>query len=247
MSLVLNSGFTIGPGVVLDANPASPPITPVSAGLRLHLDAGNTGSYPGSGTTWTDLVDGKQFTLYNGPDYYSIDGGYLMFNPEEGQYAEAPSFPATLPVWSLEAWHYYTGNNSSGSPCIITENYTGAFINFTLGSCADNSPNLQVGHWDGSSFTPTPEGTVLTSGQWYHIVGTYDGSIHNLYINGTLSATGAASATCIQSGGGIRLMSRWDYTQYWGGALGVVRIYETTLDLANVAQNFNADRARFGL
>ena len=244
MSITLQSGFTIGPGVVLDANPVTA-ITPVSAGLRLHLDAGNTGSYPGSASTWTDLVDGKQFTLYNGPDYYSTNGGYLMFNPAEGQYAGASSFPATLPVWSLEAWHYYTGNNDYGNPCVITENYTGNYINFTLGSLGDPGP--QVGHWDGGSFSPTPAITPLTPNTWYHLVGTYDGSTHNLYVNGTLAATGAASATCLQSGGGIRLMNRWDSPEFWGGALAIVRIYDTTLDLASVTQNYNADRARFGI
>ena len=244
MSLILNSGFTIGPGVVLDAG-YNPTITPVAAGLQLHLDAGNTSSYPGSGTTWTDLVNGKQFTLYNSPTHYSDYGGYLFFMSANGQYAEAPSFPATLPNWTLEAWHYYNGVNSGGNPCIITENYTGSYINFTLGSLGD--PNPQVGHWDGGSFTPTPPVPALTIGQWHHLVGTFDGSTHNLYINGTLAATGAASATCLQGGGGIRLMRRWDGEEYWGGALGVVRIYDTTLDLAGVTQNFNADRARFGL
>jgi hypothetical protein len=245
MSLILNSGFTIGPGVILDANPAPPPIAHISAGLRLHLDAGNTSSYPGSGATWTDLVDGKQFTLYNNPTLYSDFGGYLLFIPSWSQYAEATSFPATLPNWSLEAWHYYTGNNSGANPCIITENYTGNYINFTLGSLGDPGP--QVGHWDGGSFTPTPPVTALTQNTWYHLVGTYDGSTHNLYINGTLASTGAASATCIQSGGGIRLMNRWDNPEFWGGGLSVVRIYDTTLDLAGVTQNYNADRARFEL
>ena len=244
MSLILNSGFTIGPGVVLDANPVTA-ITPVAAGLRLHLDAGNAASYPGSGTTWTDLVDGKQFTLYGGPNHYSDHGGYLMFTPSSSQWAEAPSFPAVLPNWTLEAWHYYTGTQYGGNPCIITEAYTGGYINFTLGNLG--SGGVQAGHWDGGNFTPTPAITPLTPNTWYHLVGTYDGSTHNLYVNGTLAATGAASATCQRGGGGIRLMNRWDNPELWGGALGIVRIYDTVLDLADATQNFNADRARFGL
>ena len=245
MSLILNSGFTVGPGVILDANPAPPTITPVAAGLRLHLDAGNTSSYPGSGTTWTDLVDGKQFTLYNGPTYYSSNGGYLNFDPGSGQYANATSFPATLPNWSVEAWHYYTGNNTGYNPCIITEAYAGTYINFTLGTIGGT---LAVGHWDGGSFSQTPAASLIT-GHWYHLVGTYDGHTHNLYINGELAATGAASLTCISGGAGIVLMNRWDpgSTEYWGGRLAIVRIYDTTLDLAGVTQNYTADRTRFGL
>ena len=37
------------------------------ANLVLSLDAGNSASYPGTGTVWTDLVAGRTFDLYNGP------------------------------------------------------------------------------------------------------------------------------------------------------------------------------------
>jgi hypothetical protein len=244
MSLILNSGFTIGPGVELNSN--HPPI-PVSAGLRLHLDAGNPASFSYPSSTWTDLVDGKEFTLFGGPTHYSDYGGYLNFTPSSSQYAEATSFPDTLDNWTLEAWHYYDGTNSSGSPCIITEVYAGTPINYTLGNCTDSSPNVQVGHWDGGSFNATPNGTVLIPNHWYHVVGTFDGTAHRLYVNGELAQTQATSSPANRGGVGIRLMCRWDAGQFWGGALAVVRIYDTALDLDGVQQNYTADRARFEL
>ena len=55
--------------------------TIVSSGLVLHLDAGNASSYPGSGTTWTDLSgSGNNGTLVNGPTYSSANGGSLSFD-----------------------------------------------------------------------------------------------------------------------------------------------------------------------
>ena len=45
----------------------------VMNGLTLCLDAGNAKSYPGTGTTITDLVGSNNFTLQN-PSYYSYDG-----------------------------------------------------------------------------------------------------------------------------------------------------------------------------
>ena len=158
--------INIGPGTNIQAgvNLGDRAIVPVAENLALFLDAGNSSSYPGSGTTWTDLVGAKQFTLHNNPTYSSGNGGYIAFNPASSQWASATSFPDTLSNWTLEAWHYYAGTNSEGSPCIITEAYDSSPINFTLGNCQDSTPNLQVGHWDGTSFNQTPNGTMPT--QW---------------------------------------------------------------------------------
>lgn len=217
------------------------------AGAVLWLDAGDPASYPGSGSTWTDLVSAKAFTLYNSPGYSSANGGYLEFAPASTQWADATSLPSSLTTWTVEAWHYYAGTNNNGSPCIVTEAYAGGPINYTVGNCSDSSPNLQVGYWDGGSFHPTPGGTILTPGQWYQVVGTYDGTANQLYLNGAFVSS-TASASLPQSGGaGIRLMRRWDADQYWGGRLAIVRIYNTAIGSAGIEQNFNADRGRFGL
>ena len=242
MSITIGSGITVAAGVTISSE-----LSPVSAGLQLYLDAGNPASYPGSGSTWTDLVAAKAFTLYNSPTYSSNNGGYLAFDPASAQWADATSLPSSLTTWTVEAWHYYAGTNNNGSPCIVTEAFAGGPINYTVGNCSDSSPNLQVGYWDGGSFHETPVGTVLTAGQWYQVVGIYNGTATQLYLNGAFVSS-TASATVPASGGvGIRLMCRWDAPQYWGGRLGIVRIYDGALTTNQVTQNYNANRSRFGL
>ena len=62
--------------MAISYNPSS-----VTSGLVLCLDAGNTKSYPGSGTTWTDLSgNGNTGTLTNGPTYSSANGGSFVFD-----------------------------------------------------------------------------------------------------------------------------------------------------------------------
>ena len=246
MSLVLNSGFTIGPGVVLDANPAPPPITPISAGLLLNLDASNPASYPGSGTTWTDTISSIPFTLNNGPTYSSNNGGYLEFVPASGQWAESP-VPLTgssLSTWTVEAWHYFTGDTTGNNPCLLTDTYT-SNINYALGY-PFGYPNFQAGFYNGD-WRVTPVGYALTPNAWYQIVGTYDGDTIKLYVNNTLINQTSYTGTSLSSGVSIRLMRRWDGEDYWGGRLSIVRIYDGALDSTGVTQNFNADRARYGL
>lgn len=53
----------------------------VTDGLVLHLDAANTKSYPGTGTTWTDLTgNGNDGTLTNGPTFDSGSNGSIVFD-----------------------------------------------------------------------------------------------------------------------------------------------------------------------
>ena len=101
----------------------------------LYLDAGNPLSYSGTGTIWTDLVGGKQFTLYNSPTYSSSNGGYLSFDSGLQQYGETTTSLPNLSTWSVGVWHYYTGTNIGDGMCIVTEVYPGTtgHINYSLG------------------------------------------------------------------------------------------------------------------
>jgi hypothetical protein len=217
----------------------------VTTGLQLHLDAGNTTSYPGTGSTWTDLIGSKTFTLYNTPTYSSSNGGYLNFVPGGGQYAASSTSLSSLSNWTVEVWHYYTGTNTGADPCIVTEQYPGVTgkINFSLG--VNTSGGLQNGFWDGSWHATSPY--TLTTNTWNHIIGTYDGTTIKLFVNNTLAYSSAYTGTSTTSQSGIVLMRRWDLGDYWGGRLSVVRIYNSALTVAQIDQNFKAQRARFGL
>ena len=218
----------------------------VTVGLLVSLDAGNTASYPGSGSVWTDTISSKAFTLFNTPTYNAASGGYITFVPGSSQYAQATSLTSSLAKWTMETWHYYTGTNSSGQPTIITEVFPGSTskINFSLGTNSGTG-TLQSGFFDGAWRTTT--GVSLTTNTWNHIVGTYDGAINKLYVNNVLVQTASYSGAPATSQGGIRLMRRWDSAQYWGGRLAIVNIYTGSFTAADVSQNYNTNRGRFGL
>jgi hypothetical protein len=238
MALSIGTGLTIGGGITFE----SIFLNPVTAGLQVNLDAA---TYSGTGP-WIDSVNSAQYALFNNPDYSSsIGGGSFGFVPASTQYAYCSSSPATMTNWTVEAWHYYTGITTGGQPCIVVQEFTSS-INFALGSLATAAPALQAGFFNGGWQIETAQ--TLTPGNWYQIVGTCNGTTVSLYINGTLVASlpwsGAPPAS---SGAGTYLMHRWDAPDLWGGRLGIVRIYDTDITAAGVTQNFNADRARFGL
>ena len=233
------------PPITIYAGPRPP--TYVTSGLLFYLDAGNATSYPGSGSTWTDLAgSGLTTTLYNSPTYSSANGGYLAFVPGSSQYGQTSASLATLSSWSLEVWHYYTATNTGSLPCIITEVWSSTPINFTLGSGSGSTSSLQVGYYNNGWFTTTGSYSLPSVG-WYHIVGTYDGANLKLYVNNVLTQTSASTTASVSSALGIRFMRRWDSPEYWGGYLAIIRIYNRALSATEVTTNYAASKARFGL
>ena len=242
MAIVIEGGIDIGPGIDIGDGSGPGP----SANLVLSLDAGNSASYPGSGTTWTDTIGSIPFSLLNGVTYDSGDGGSLVFDTASNQSAVSSTSLSNLSTWTVEAWHYYDGtNNPSLLPCLVTETFVGGNINYTLG-WPNGSPNFQAGFFNGAWQT-TPTGYTLTPGDWYQIVGTYDGSTIKLYVNNTLINQTSYTGTPTSSGAGIRLMERWDSNDYWGGKLAIVKIYDGDIGASGVTTSWNANKARFGL
>ena len=206
-------------------------ITPI-----LSLDAANYTS-----GDWVDSVGGKQFTLYNSPSWSSSNGGYFNFNAASAQYAESTSLPS-LSNWTVGVWHYYDGTNVGAAPCIITENYIGGNINYSI---VNNNGGFSSGFFNGG--WRVTDGYSLTSGNWYYIVGTYDGTTINLYVNNTLVDSTNYTGSLGSSGAGIRLMRRWDLGDYWGGKLATVDIYDQALNSTQVSSIWNLTKSRFGL
>jgi hypothetical protein len=224
----------------------APSIPITAANLLLNLDAGNVASYPGSGSTWTDLAgSGLVTTLYGSPTYSSANGGYLAFVPSSSQYAQTSASLSVLTQFSVEVWHYYNGTFAGGQPCILTEVFVGG-INFFLGSLLVSPPQLQFGFFNGS-FNITPSGYSLPAVGWYQLVGTFNGSVINLYVNNVLTQTQGNNQTPTSGASGIRLMRRWDNPDYWGGYLSIIRIYSRALTATEITANYNASKARFGL
>ena len=56
----------------------------VTKGLVLALDAASPKSYPGSGTTWSDLTGNNlNATLFNGPTFSTDNFGTIVFDGDE--------------------------------------------------------------------------------------------------------------------------------------------------------------------
>ena len=210
----------------------------------LYLDAGNLSSYPGTGTVWTDLIGGRQFNLINGPGYNSANGGKFYFSAPNSQYAYCSTSLPSLPIFTTAVWHYWDGTNTGILPCILTEVYVGGGINFLLGA---PSGTVATGGYFNGGFQLSPQFS-LTPSTWYNIVVSCDGNqVVRIYLNGTLiSSTATSGPQPYSSGAGINLMKRWDGTDYWGGYLSTVGIYDKALTPGQISGIYNTTKSRFG-
>jgi hypothetical protein len=204
----------------------------------LSLDAAD---YSGSGP-WIDSIGGKSFTLTNSPTWSSSNGGYFNFVSSSSQYAICNTSLPSMSTWTVGVWHYYTGTETGSAPCIVTETFIGGGINYSLGK---NNGGFSSGFFNGG--WRTTDGYSLTPNNWYYIVGTYDGSTIKLYVNNTLVDSTNYTGTPTTSGAGIRLMERWDLSDYWGGRLAIVDIFDTALDQTEITTIWNSTKTRFGL
>jgi hypothetical protein len=215
----------------------------VMNGLVLCLDAGNTKSYPGSGTTWTDL-SGKSgaMTLTNGPTYSSADGGYILFNGVN-QWARTTStgLGTGNRPHSLEMWVNFTTITSTSRWWLaVIGTYESVGQLHWIGV---NATNTAFGVWSGATVQPN----LLGANRWLHIVTTFNGTLLSSYVNSVAGPTTNATFNITSSTFTIGLETAQSAEDYYSGKVSIARIYNRALTAAEVSQNFNALRGRYGI
>ena len=219
----------------------------VTNGLVLCLDAGNTKSYPGTGTAWTDLSgNGNNGTLTNGPTYSSANKGSIVFDGTN-DYVLTNITKSTIPTTSdvtLCGWIYST-NNAAYDEWINLSNsntYAPNYHNISLGKDLDNK--FYFNNYDGTEHRSLSNTSLLNS--WIYAVGIRNSNTNYLYINGTIQASPVAAGTPnINNAATLKLgivLSFWSK-----GNISLVQIYNRALSASEVLQNYNATKGRYGL
>jgi len=221
----------------------------VRNGLVLYLDAGNPLSYPGTGTTWTDLSgNGNNGTLTNGPTYNSSNGGSIVFDGVNdyvnlGDLDLPASF--TLSIWfkgnTTQSQQYCGLLNKSSSTKFgawgLYGDINSSYVRFGFVNTSNSQREIS-----NSSFNDIKANT------WVNYVGTYDFSNLRLYRNGIEIASAAETTTPVSTNDTASIGYRVAINNYaYAGLVSSVKIYNRALTASEVQQNFNALRGRFGI
>ena len=213
-----------------------------ASSLVLDLDAGNSSSYPGSGTTWTDLSGYlNNGTLTNGPTYSSSDGGSIVFDGSN-DYVQG-SGSVTTNTMTFLVWIKRNGNQPSYSGLIYTRTSGICGLHFlsTTNKIAYTWNNAEY-NWDSGLTVPN-----LT---WCMCVISISSTSATAYLcqsSGITSATNSVSHSSITVSSPIIGRDPYDDFRFYNGNIAKVSIYNRALSAAEVQQNFDALRGRYGI
>ena len=220
----------------------------VTDGLVLYLDAANTKSYPGSGTTWTD-ISGKSNngTLTNGPTFDSGNKGTIVFDGSNDYVSETSGLSDSLLQgdWSISFWANFdvvnTGNSTNDKPLLQHgSSSTRKGLHLTnrngkmkFGLYSDDMDSIQS----------------LTADTWYNFVFTLNNTsyLKQIYINGLLDASGTGGGAYTGTGSNTRIGGKvMFFGSYFDGNMSNVSAYNRVLTATEVKQNYDALKWRYG-
>ena len=263
---IVDSGTKIVTNGLIEWNDSAQLISYTGAGTNWVDISGNTKN--------AALINGPTFNTASGGSIV-FDGvdDHATFS---GSYGTVSSFnysPGTSGEVSLEIWIYPTGPytiyNAEG-----LYNLAGVFgqtifqagtgyglgIQSLTGTPTTRFFMMQVrsGPSVGTSDVVLQPGSTasssFTDNNWYHVVGTFERSgSARVYVNGveksSVSSTTANGRTITPSSqtAGICRQGAAAFSFYTGARVAITRIYNRNLTSTEVAQNFNAERIRFGI
>ena len=223
------------------------------SGLVLCLDAGNTKSYPGSGTDWSDLSgNGNNGSLVNmdGANLDSANGGSLTFDGSNESINCGNILNFTTQDFSFNIFFYLTSiqtNQNGFGPHLL---YKGPYENngYYLALTNTNpSGGSFVTNQGPGQFQFTTFNNSLVVGSWNCLSLVRNGSSVTFYINGIDETKSPQSHNNPSSSSNDFLLGAYGNFIYSNVKIASFQAYNRALSASEIKQNFNALRGRFGL
>jgi hypothetical protein len=216
----------------------------VKDGLVLDLDAAKRDSYPGSGTTWSD-VSGFQNngTLVNGPTFDANNGGSISFdgtndNVNLGNILYSSTTSNTIDLWvNVQTFVQNRAILTKGAPG------AGPDTTFACWVTADRIRNRYYNSANTASYVTT---NLLSINIWYNLVWTYNNVNISLYENSVFKESASLAGPLKDCPHPI-LIAADIYGNNASMNAASLKIYNRALSAAEVTQNYNALKGRYGL
>ena len=213
------------------------------SGLVGNWDAGDPASYNG-GSTWKDTANGSIGTLVNDISFDSANGGFLQFFDGTDAYVNI-GHVGFFSEGTIELWIRYD------TAPVEESNYRqwGGNDYFEVRHSTVGAAGAST--WDISANTMHSVKNSWSTAVWYQQVWTwkYSSTTGSIYFDGEFDKTGTITQdpSALASAHDMYIMrSSSSYAGYVPGKLAVFRVYNRALSAAEVLENYQAAKARFG-
>jgi hypothetical protein len=219
--------------------------TIIQQGLVLNIDAANPYSYGGAGTTVYDTSNTALSWTATNTTYNSDPIKYFSFNGSNSSLVSSTSTAYDSQTITMECWFYPATLTQDGflfEKGAVNSQYS-MFLAFgntfyfrTIGGTINNQD---------TTFTSS---SYLTANAWNHVVCTYNGSAKIIYANGVQATSVNASGT-LQTGQTNQYIGKYGALGDnfpFNGRIAESRVYNIALSAAQVLQNYNATRTKYG-
>lgn len=221
----------------------------VTSNLVLWYDPSNSVSYPGTGSTITNLastsLNGTMSNITYTSPYFSYNGSSSQINVSDNALLE----PGTGD-WTMEAWVYLS--SSTGSKVVLGKFDPGGGSQDVSYSIRIQGAGIYAQIGNGSTVVDTPLYT-LPLNTWTHVTYVWKNVATNsleAYINGvSVGSVSHSFASILNTPSNLYIGSYngGEYSQYMNGRIGITRLYSAALTSAQVLQNYNVDKSKYGL
>ena len=211
----------------------------VQDGLVFAMDPGSTRSYAGTGTTAYNIINNTSGTLENGVTFSTANGGYFDFDGTDDYISD---FSNTGITHGTSNFSYFFWINLQGKPSLGTILENGSWtscilIRYNTDGIVLYSMSTFIGKF---SFDPALD-------TWNNVGFVRNGNYIQFYLNGVYVSQLAFTATVAPSANIFIGTSQHATYQCFNGYIATATIYTKNLSTAEITQNYNAQRTRFGL
>ena len=218
--------------------------------LVLHLDAGNTLSYVGTGSTWYDLTNLNNDielsnTTFNATyNQLSQFKGSFEFGGTNsgGSLISGTAIPLMNSHYTIESWIQANSYDVIEDGGII--GWGGYSNNYEVNALRQSGGGFK-NYWWGSDLQAIP-GTTPSVDYWYHVAATYDGLDRKIYLNGELLDTDTPGVSHSVPYFNNLTVGVTNTTEFFNGRISTIKVWNKNLNSSQLLSAFNSNKSKYG-
>ena len=209
----------------------------VTSGLVFYIDAANPRCYPGSGTDLTDTISNIAPTLNGGVGFNTSNYGTFTFDGSNDYINFGNSNSVKVFNGTISAWVKTSSPGGGFRGIMAKQNAYGLFY----------SDSVLVAYDWGAGGGTRSTGINIADGNWKNVVMTFQSAISNgtrIYLNGSSVLT--TTMTWLNDTQSLYGGAEVSANQYANCSGSIFSLYNRPLTAAEILQNYNATKKRYG-